>query len=477
MKLQLSIIPVDAPAYPFELKGPACRIGRDPSGEVALNTAGVSWEHARIDLTPGGADLSDLGSTNGTYLNGRRLTARTALQPGDQIRLGQQGPTLQVKHLHGAAAAPLLHAPTLPAPRPRQAPQADKAAPPSATRYLLMKVQENFGALQNRHRKLLIGIAAAVVLVAVVLGGGLVYFSASHSRRLADADARRADDARRAENELEKVRHDQEERDRRLEDLRTRNEKEIAKLREAGADDKETDIYAKYSDAVYFVVAPLPGGRTTVGTAFAVDPAGKFGTNAHVALPVQQSLEAGEKPLLVSHGGLRQYEIASARAHHRYTGVLSHDVGLLSVNLPPGEKLPTTVRLASQDDLRKLKPGTRLLYMGFPVYQADFSDYFDIDRAAGVVAVKPSKVNARTYRGTLNRLLTFTNEKGDFSNEFLLEHDLPGMPGASGSALFSPDGKVVGLLNGMMNVKGKFEAGAPNKTGVRVDLLRELLDG
>jgi hypothetical protein len=207
-----------------------------------------------------------------------------------------------------------------------------------------------------------------------------------------------------------------------------------------------------------------------------VDPAGRFGTNAHVALPVQESLAAGQTPVLVSHGGLRQYEIARARAHHNYKGVLSHDVGVLAVRLRPGETVPTTVPLAARDDLRKLRPGTRLLYMGFPVYQDRLADYADIDRAAGVFRVKPSKVNARTYRGTLNRLLTFTSEKGDFANEFLLEHDLPCLPGASGSALFGPDGKVVGLLNGAINVKGKFEAGAPNKTGVRVDLLRELLD-
>jgi hypothetical protein len=451
---------------------------------MVLEGNGVSWQHARIDWTSDGADLSDLGSTNGTYLNGRRLTARTPLHPDDEIRLGQHGPALKVIEMHGAVAraVPVQTSKdkvALPVPR---RPAVDNA-PPSATRFLLMKVQQSFGDMQSRYRKVIVGIAAAVLVVTVVLGSGLLYSRMAHSRDLADADARRAADAKRAADELDQVRRDQEERERKLREeyaqllqtVEKRNAREIAALRSAGADDKETAIYAKYSDAVYFVIAPGLEGGVTVGTAFAVDSAGKFGTNAHVALPVQKSLEAGKTPLLVSHGGLRQYEIVRAMPHHLYRGVLSHDVGLLSVRLPPGETVPTTVQLASQDDLRKLRPGSRLLYMGFPVYQKDFSDYLDIDRLAHAFRVKRSKVNARTYRGTLNRLLTFTSEKGDFTNEFLLEHDLPGMPGASGSALFGPDGKVVGLLNGMINVKGEFQAGAPNKTGVRVDLLRELL--
>jgi hypothetical protein len=478
MKLRLSITPTPgAPAYPIEPKGPDCLIGRDPEGQVVLDAQGVSWQHARIDVTSRGADLSDLGSTNGTYLNGQRLTARTALQPDDEIRLGQQGPVLRVVEVHGAVAraVPLrTQKEKVPPALPRR-PAADNA-PPSATRFLLMKVQQSFGAMQSRHHKVILAITAAVILVTVVLGGGLLYSRMAHKREMADQEAQRIAATQRAEEEAAaRERNLRKELVQLLNALKETNAKEMAKMREAGADDKETAIYEKYSDAVYFVVAPLPEGLI-VGTAFAVDPAGKFGTNAHVALPVQKALEAGERPRLISHGGLREYEITAAEAHPRYSGsVHSYDVGVLSARLPAGTSVPTTVQLASTDDLRKLRPGMRLLYMGFPVYQQDSSDYLDIDRVARTFEVKRSKVNARTYRGSLNRLLTFTSEKGDFSSEFVLEHDLPSMPGASGSALFGPDGKVVGLLNGMVNVKGKFDAGAPNKTGVRVDLLRELL--
>jgi S1-C subfamily serine protease len=83
----------------FEHGGPLIRIGRDPQSELSLtgNAAeSVSWRHARIEVSGDGAYVSDLGSTNGTYLNARRLSERTALKVGDRIQLGQTGPLLEV---------------------------------------------------------------------------------------------------------------------------------------------------------------------------------------------------------------------------------------------------------------------------------------------------------------------------------------------------------------------------------------------
>src|SRR5262249_45645738 len=67
----------------------------------------VSWNHARVELTPQGAFVSDLGSSNGTYVNGQRIEARTALHPGDVIELGRTGPKLQIAaiELNGAMVA------------------------------------------------------------------------------------------------------------------------------------------------------------------------------------------------------------------------------------------------------------------------------------------------------------------------------------------------------------------------------------
>ena len=48
----------------------------------------VSGKHARIDLTPDGAFLRDLESTNGTFVNDRRIERRELLYDGDRIRIG-----------------------------------------------------------------------------------------------------------------------------------------------------------------------------------------------------------------------------------------------------------------------------------------------------------------------------------------------------------------------------------------------------
>jgi len=49
----------------------------------------ASARHARIDPRPDGVWVVDLGSTNGTFVNGARVTTERLLQPGDVVRIGQ----------------------------------------------------------------------------------------------------------------------------------------------------------------------------------------------------------------------------------------------------------------------------------------------------------------------------------------------------------------------------------------------------
>lgn len=62
-------------------------IGRAPDAAVWLEAPGVSRHHARIRLEGEKATIEDLGSKNGTYVGGERLTAPTVLADGDQIRV------------------------------------------------------------------------------------------------------------------------------------------------------------------------------------------------------------------------------------------------------------------------------------------------------------------------------------------------------------------------------------------------------
>jgi len=73
----------------FELTGVEMTIGRAAGCQVALpDDTFASTVHARIYGRDGAIYVEDLGSTNGTYLNGMRLGAPAVLRPGDQLQVG-----------------------------------------------------------------------------------------------------------------------------------------------------------------------------------------------------------------------------------------------------------------------------------------------------------------------------------------------------------------------------------------------------
>jgi len=63
-------------------------IGRDETASVSVDSETVSRRHARLLLTPEGAVLEDLGSKNGTRVNGLNVRGSTALADGDTIQVG-----------------------------------------------------------------------------------------------------------------------------------------------------------------------------------------------------------------------------------------------------------------------------------------------------------------------------------------------------------------------------------------------------
>jgi len=64
-------------------------IGRDPQAQIRLDSAAVSRRHAAITITGDDAILHDLGSRNGTHVNGEKLEAARPLRAGDEIRIAQ----------------------------------------------------------------------------------------------------------------------------------------------------------------------------------------------------------------------------------------------------------------------------------------------------------------------------------------------------------------------------------------------------
>lgn len=68
--------------------GETSTLGRAPGAEVRIQDNFASAAHARIYQQGEGMVIEDLGSTNGTYLNGRQLRKIVALKPGDTVRIG-----------------------------------------------------------------------------------------------------------------------------------------------------------------------------------------------------------------------------------------------------------------------------------------------------------------------------------------------------------------------------------------------------
>ena len=64
-------------------------IGRDPMSDIIINDPEVSRQHARISQTESGLQIEDLGSTNGTFIEGQRLKSEPVnLEPGQSIGMG-----------------------------------------------------------------------------------------------------------------------------------------------------------------------------------------------------------------------------------------------------------------------------------------------------------------------------------------------------------------------------------------------------
>ncbi len=73
------------------------RLGRDPECELVLDDRSASHQHARIDLVAGQASVIDLESSNGTWINGQRISGPHPLKHGDHLQVGDTLFTFQIE--------------------------------------------------------------------------------------------------------------------------------------------------------------------------------------------------------------------------------------------------------------------------------------------------------------------------------------------------------------------------------------------
>jgi pSer/pThr/pTyr-binding forkhead associated (FHA) protein len=86
---KLTLLLERKPLQVYDLRDPVIRVGRTPGLEIVIDNVSVSRRQTEIRQDGAGWVVRDLGSANGTFLNGTRLTADTPLTAGDEITFGK----------------------------------------------------------------------------------------------------------------------------------------------------------------------------------------------------------------------------------------------------------------------------------------------------------------------------------------------------------------------------------------------------
>jgi len=142
-------------------------IGREVDNDIIINIAEVSRRHARLTKKTGGYIIEDLGSTNGTFVNGQRILGPHVLRPGEVIMLGDA-----VSLLYGLAGVDINA--TVISAAPIKAPAQQAPPPPPRPAPVIKPVQE---PIQEEKKKswVLAGVGCLVVLCVLVVAGAFLF--------------------------------------------------------------------------------------------------------------------------------------------------------------------------------------------------------------------------------------------------------------------------------------------------------------
>lgn len=116
------------PNQSYDLNKDIITLGRDITNDIVINDPEASRHHMRLTRGVSGFSLEDLGSTNGTFVNGQRLSGARPLRPGDMVGLGE---TVTLLYESVAGVRPSEEAPSAPgmAPAPNVRPSPAPVAP------------------------------------------------------------------------------------------------------------------------------------------------------------------------------------------------------------------------------------------------------------------------------------------------------------------------------------------------------------
>jgi pSer/pThr/pTyr-binding forkhead associated (FHA) protein/S1-C subfamily serine protease len=462
------------------MDGDRLRIGRRPDLELTLDPdrdLDVSAVHAELRRGSDGWYLSDLGSRNGTFLNGTPV-GRDPKRLGDrdEFRLGSRGPLLEFRsgepRVPGVTTtverpAVILPAAAVPAPQAGVAPPAGNAppfAPPAET-----------APSEAARLRWMVGGLALLLFLAV---GGFGYIAL---RQLAGWESERtrleavADSLLEAgERSLSSLEGELSE----LADALERSRGDLASIRGALADVRNRPPESAPTDtveiaalqerlleataalelqqlaasldfgaiqeanrrAIALVWVERPDGTVATGTAFGIEASGLLATSRHVVLG-----ESGDlRPTRIALQFTDSRQVFPARL---VAVSPEWDVAAVVVENLEGE-IPTVLGLNLRADT--LPSGTPVATLGFPLGGAGgISAEEGGDRTPVRPLLSAGVLRARTGMA--------------------LEVQGYGEPGASGSPLFDGDGAVIGVLfGGSRETGGRILHAAPSSAVSRL---------
>ena len=422
-------------------------IGRHPDSDLRFDLEkdpDVSSRHAEVRVAGDAATLRDVGSTNGTFVNGQRLTGDRFLADGDVIAFGASGPqvTFHIVRADAPAATRVENA-SPPSGMPAVSGGTGSTAPRRDT---TARIAEAVEAQTGRLRRM---IGALAVLV--VGGVGFAYWAGhrgaveardevarllqrndSLSRLVDRTVAQLGRSATGVDSALVAARREAADLRRRLEaaanggnaaeiaalssDLQASTERQRALVGAAQVDWE--GVNARNAPAMVFVVVQSEDGRNTSGTGFNVSPSGLIVTNRHVVRD-----EQGRPAKLV----VVKFDNAPADAKFKLVRVVkvSETDELAWLKLDGGGPYPTVQGVARAPSTR---PGAPVALLGYPLGTGTAGMDGDINR------LRP--VSSLTV-GTVSKVLGDT-----------LQLDVYAAQGSSGSPVFNAQGVVVGVLFG-----------------------------
>jgi pSer/pThr/pTyr-binding forkhead associated (FHA) protein len=415
------------------------RIGRHPENDLRFDLEldrDASSRHAEIRLEEGRYVLTDLGSTNGTFVNGERLTGTRALHDGDVIDFGPNGPSVSLTIQGTVAARPEVR-------QTRSTPvETTPSTPPLPKKNTEVRIAEAVRKETGALRRMIL------LLVVVVVGGGAIALAitmrtarvgqaAVASLVAANDSLSRLLDARLSQTGVgaAAVQEARAEIDRLSAELRTTQQRgenvssiadRLRASQERTASFARTDygaILAANKAAVVFVAVELENGEAATGTGFNLLPDGLIVTNRHVVRPTNG--QVAKRIAIVFEGTKGEWRLATVESVSE-----SDELAFLRITRPG--PYPTISGIARDSD--KVRLGDPVAILGFPLGNATAG------MEGSINTLRPA---ATLGIGTVSKTLAENIQLDAFAAQ-----------GSSGSPVFDARGLVIGVLFGAAGESG-----------------------